>query len=101
MATKKQGGGILIILLLLLIFRKKGNNIDIEPTQPTHSTDADYLVQIRKDAKFYAMDKTTVKGISQDVQNLDGFNTNELPTWIKVRLNGVFYYVKVGDFKIK
>jgi hypothetical protein len=97
----KNKGLIVIVILLLLAWRKKGNNIIIEPTQPTQSTDADYLVQIRKDAKFYAMDKTTVKGISQDVQNLDGFNTNELPTWIKVRLNGVFYYVKVGDFKIK
>lgn len=97
----KNKGLIVIVILLLLAWRKKGNNIVIEPTQPTQSTDADYLVQIRKDAKFYAMDKTTVKGISQNVQNLDGFNTNELPTWIKVRLNGVFYYVRVGDFKIK
>ena len=93
--------GLIIVAILLFIAWRRRNNIVVEPTQTTHSTDADYLVQIRKNGKFYAMDKTTVKGISQDVQNIDGFNTNELPTWVKVRLNNVFYYVKVGDFKIK
>jgi len=97
----KNKGLIIVAILLLIAWRRKKNNIQTGPTEPTHSTDADYLVQIRKDGKFYAMDKTTVKGVAQNVQNLDGFNTNELPTWVKVRLNNIFYYVKVGDFKIK
>jgi hypothetical protein len=96
----KNKGLIIVVILLLIAWRRKKNNIVVDPVQPAHSTDADYLVQVRKDGKFYALDKTTVKGIAQDVQKVDGFNTNELPTWVKVRLNNVLYYVKVGDFKI-
>jgi len=98
---KNKGLIIIAILLLIAWRRKKGNNIVVEPTQPIQSTDADYLVQVRKDGKFYGLDKTTIKGVASNVQDLDGFNTNELPTWVKVRLNNVLYYVKVGDFKIK
>jgi hypothetical protein len=97
----KNKGIIIVAILLLFAWKRKKNNIVVDPTQPAQSTDADYLVQVRKDGKFYGLDKTTIKGVASNVQDLDGFNTNELPTWVKVRLNNVFYYVKVGDFKIK
>jgi prophage maintenance system killer protein len=100
MATKKQGGGIVAILLLLLLFKRKKNNIVIEPTQPAPNIGADYLVQIRKDGKFYDMNKTTISKIANEVLKVDGYKTNELPSWLKIKFANNFYYVKQGDFKI-
>jgi hypothetical protein len=98
MANKKQGGGIIAILLLLLLFRKKSNNIIIEPTQP--AAISDYLVQIRKDGILYDLNKTTVKLVATSIMKIDGYKTNELPSWLKVKFGNSFYYVKQGDFKI-
>lgn len=100
MATKKQGGGIVAIILLLLLFKRKKNNIVIEPTETGHNIDADYLVQIRKGGKFYDMNKTTVSSIAGEVLKVDGYKTNELPSWLKIKFANNFYYIKQGDFKI-
>ena len=100
MATKKQGGGIVAVLLLLLLFRKKGNNIIIEPTQPAQNVGADFLVQIRKDGILYDLNKTTVKLVATAIMKVDGYKTNELPSWLKIKFGNTFYYVKQGDFKI-
>jgi hypothetical protein len=100
MATKKQGGGIIAILLLLLLFKRKKNNIVIEPYQPTPNTGFDYLVQIRKNGKFYDITKTNVLKTATEVMYVDGIKTNELPSWLKIKFANNFYYVKQGDFKI-
>jgi len=101
MATNKNGFGIAAIILLLLLFRKKKpTSVIVEDPTPTHSSDADYLVLIKDGAVFYGMDKTTQKGFANGSQKLDGFITNELPLWIKIRNNRAFYYVKAGDFTI-
>jgi hypothetical protein len=100
MATKKQGGGIVAVLLLLFLFKKKKNNIIIEPIQPAANTTADYLIQIRKDGILYDLNKTTVKLVATAIMKVDGYKTNEFPSWLKVKFGNTFYYVKQGDFKI-
>ena len=97
----KNKGLLLVALLLLIAWKKKsGSTVTVEPVEPTQSNDADYLVLIRSGAKFYAMNKQTVLGVAQNTQKLDGFNTGELPMFVKVRMNNNFYYVKAGDFKL-
>ena len=101
MATNKNGFGIAaIILLLLLVKKKKLTSVVVEPAETTHSSDADYLVSVNDGARFYDTNKNITRLYSYGVQKLDGFNSNELPLWIKVRMNGVKYYLKAGDFKI-
>jgi hypothetical protein len=97
---KNKGLIIIAILLFIAWKKKKGNIIDVQNTQTTHSTDADYLVQIRKGATFFSANKTHAMGVADNIIKIDGFNTGELPSWLKVRLGNVFYYVKSGDFTI-
>lgn len=102
MATNKNGGGLLALLLLGFLFLKpkKGANIIIEPAQPAPSKDADFLIEVKPGGKFYSLDKTKILGIASNVNYLDGFSTHELPSWVKVRLNGKYFFVYSNDFKI-
>jgi hypothetical protein len=98
-AALKIGG----VLLLLFLFKKKKNTVIVDEPTDAKSADADYLVIIRSNAGLY--DKTTKLLVgtmaNRNSVNWDGFNTNELPVWLKVRDKaGVYYYVKQGDFKI-
>lgn len=99
-AALKIGG---VLLLLLLLKKKKGNTVIVDEPTDAKSADADYLVIIRSGAGLY--DKTTKLLVgtmaNRSSVNWDGFNTNELPEWLKVRdKSGKYYYVKQGDFKI-
>lgn len=102
MATYKNSG-VLLVLLALLIFRKKKSNVNVSIEEPTgtQNINADYYVQIRGGAKLYSLDKSKVVGTVPNVQYFDGYNTNELPLWVKIKIPGQgMFYVTVGDFKI-
>jgi len=96
----KNKGLIIIAILLLLAWKRKKNNIVVEPVQPAPNTSADYLVEIKKNAKLYDLNKQNVIYFADQILKVDGYKTNELPTWLKIKFADNFFYVKSGDFTI-
>jgi hypothetical protein len=101
MTNNNNNNYLLLLLLLIPIFKKKTTRVIIDPLEDAKFDNAEYLVLIRKDAKFYdRLDKKTVRAIAGNQMKLDGYKTDELPTWLLVKNGTDFFYVKMGDFKI-
>jgi len=105
MAIKKENGLLLLLLAagVFLAFRKPGKTVVVMPELPTDiptNTDASFKVFVPSGTILYAMDKTTRKGRTMGDQYFDGYNTGELPTWVKIKNGNEFDYVQSPDFTI-
>lgn len=87
----------LLLLLLIPIFHKRNKIIVEEPTREK-SADADYLIKTVAGVTLYNLEKQPTNITISNIAYLDGFNTGEMPTWMKVRYGNVFYYVKTSQF---
>ena len=90
---------LLLLLLLIPIFGKRNKIIVEEPTREK-SADADFLVQTNAGVTLYNLEKQPTNIIISNVAYLDGFNTYQLPIWMKVRYSNIYYYIKTPQFKI-
>jgi hypothetical protein len=102
--SKKENNKSWLLLLLIPLFafgkKKKDNELIVEDPYTTPSPNADFLVQIASGRDLYNMDFQKV-GITATVQHWDGYNSNTLPTWVKVKNPlGQTFYVHAGDYKI-
>jgi hypothetical protein len=105
MAIKKENGLLLLLLAagVFLAFKKPGKTVVVttdEPTDIPTNQDAAIKVFVPSGTILYAMDKTTRKGRTMGDQYFDGYNTGELPTWVKIKNGNEFDYVQSPNFRI-
>jgi len=98
----KIGIGLLLGVILFSSFKKpkKTSTIIIDDVITDKSSDADYLVLIKKGAKLKSVSDGTETTMLSDAK-YDGFDTNELPIKVKVRDGlGKYFYAYSPDFTI-
>jgi hypothetical protein len=105
MAIKKENGLLLLLLAagVFLAFRKPGKKVVITTDDPVPipiDTNANFKVFVPSGTILFDMDKTTKKGITSGDQYFDGYNTGELPMWVKIKNGNEFDYVQSPNFKI-
>jgi len=105
MAIKKENGLLLLLLAagVFLAFRKPGKTVVVttdEPTDIPTDPNASFKVFVPSGTILFDMDKTTRKGKTLGDQYFDGYNTGELPTWVKIKNGNEFDYVQSPNFSI-
>ena len=98
----KIGIGLLLGVILFSSFKKpkKKVQIIIDDVKTDKSPDADYLVFIKKGSIITSVTNGTETKMESDAK-YDGFNTNELPSKVKVRDGlGKYFYAYAPDFKL-
>jgi len=98
----KIGIGLLLGIILFSSFKKpkKTSRIIIDDAVTDKSSDADYLVLIKKGAIITSIADGKEITLLSDAK-YDGFDTNELPIKVKVRDGlGKYFYAFSPDFKL-